>query len=212
MMQLIRIRLDPLNKQTVRGFVNPNIFHAAIEASIRGENSRVLWRIDRIADQSYLLMLTSADIDAQFLIHQFGFKEESAQTVDYEKLLSRITKESKWIFRLTANPTHHAKNDKKEPDGKVLAHVTPQQQMAWLEQKAAKHGFQIELEKTKVIGSTWIQFRKKKSETRVQLKEAVFEGVLSVADPSLFKKALTEGVGRGKAYGMGLLTVIPYHE
>ena len=26
MMQLIRIRLDPLNKQTVRGFVNPFAF------------------------------------------------------------------------------------------------------------------------------------------------------------------------------------------
>ena len=34
-----------------------------------------------------------------------------------------------------------------------------------------------------------------------------YEGVLTVTDTELFCKALTEGIGRGKAYGMGLLTV-----
>ena len=31
---------------------------------------------------------------------------------------------------------------------------------------------------------------------------------LTVTDAELFKKLLTEGIGRGKAYGLGLMTVI----
>ena len=34
-----------------------------------------------------------------------------------------------------------------------------------------------------------------------------YEGVLTVVDAEIFKKALVNGIGREKAYGMGLLTV-----
>ena len=39
---------------------------------------------------------------------------------------------------------------------------------------------------------------------------ATFEGILTVTDPELFCRALTEGIGRGKAYGMGMMTVMAY--
>ena len=35
-----------------------------------------------------------------------------------------------------------------------------------------------------------------------------YEGVLQVTDPEAFKALLCEGVGRGKAYGLGLMTII----
>ncbi len=34
-----------------------------------------------------------------------------------------------------------------------------------------------------------------------------YEGMLRVENADLLKQALVDGVGRGKAYGMGLLTV-----
>ena len=58
------------------------------------------------------------------------------------------------------------------------------------------------------IHSQWHIFRKNPSqETKVRLLAVTYEGVLTVTDTELFCKALTEGIGRGKAYGMGLLTV-----
>lgn len=212
MIQLIRIHLDPLQRQTVRGFVNPNIFHAAIEASVQNGKSRVLWRIDELSGQSYLLLLTHAEIDTQFLIDQFGFSNEKAQFVDYTKLLERVDDGTKWIFRLTANPVHHAKNDKTERDGKILAHVTPEQQMNWLILHSEKRGFHVDVNKSQVVSTRWIKFRKRDSGITIKLKEATFEGVLTVTNAELFKKVLSEGLGRGKAYGMGLLTIIPCHE
>ncbi|MCI5760847.1 MAG: type I-E CRISPR-associated protein Cas6/Cse3/CasE, partial [Ligilactobacillus agilis] len=50
----------------------------------------------------------------------------------------------------------------------------------------------------------------KKNNRRVNLSKATFEGVLTVTDLEAFKKTLTRGIGREKAYGMGMLTVIPF--
>ena len=43
---------------------------------------------------------------------------------------------------------------------------------------------------------------------RVTLLSVAYEGLLTVTDAEAFRHTLTEGVGRGKAYGMGLLTII----
>ena len=49
----------------------------------------------------------------------------------------------------------------------------------------------------------------KKNGTRpVTLLAVTYEGILQVTDPEAFKALLCEGVGRGKAYGLGLMTII----
>ena len=35
-----------------------------------------------------------------------------------------------------------------------------------------------------------------------------YEGVLTVTDEELFKAALVQGIGREKAYGLGMLTIV----
>ena len=42
----------------------------------------------------------------------------------------------------------------------------------------------------------------------VTLLAVSFEGVLKVEDAEIFRKTLISGIGREKAYGMGLMTVI----
>ena len=44
---------------------------------------------------------------------------------------------------------------------------------------------------------------------RVALRKVQFDGVLRITDVELFRKALVNGMGRGKAYGMGLMTLAP---
>ncbi|MER6445484.1 type I-E CRISPR-associated protein Cas6/Cse3/CasE [Streptomyces venezuelae] len=36
-----------------------------------------------------------------------------------------------------------------------------------------------------------------------------FEGTATITDPSLLRKAITHGIGRGKSYGCGLLSIAP---
>ena len=47
----------------------------------------------------------------------------------------------------------------------------------------------------------------KHKEHRVTLGVATFEGVLEVTDPEALRRVLIYGIGRGKAYGCGLMTL-----
>ena len=48
----------------------------------------------------------------------------------------------------------------------------------------------------------------KKTGEQVKLLGVTYEGLLTVTDAEKFREALTGGIGRGKAYGLGLLTVV----
>lgn len=48
-----------------------------------------------------------------------------------------------------------------------------------------------------------------KKKTQVTLRRTVFQGVLEVTDADVFQQSLVQGIGRGKAYGCGLLTIAP---
>ncbi len=59
-----------------------------------------------------------------------------------------------------------------------------------------------------------IDFKKEKRDTRgkrhdVQIRSCKFEGLLTVTDLDAFKNALINGIGHGKAYGLGLLNILP---
>jgi CRISPR system Cascade subunit CasE len=56
---------------------------------------------------------------------------------------------------------------------------------------------------------SWHQFYKGgDSRRRVSLLAVTFEGKLVVTDAAMFRETLVQGIGRGKAYGMGMMTVI----
>ena len=42
---------------------------------------------------------------------------------------------------------------------------------------------------------------------QVTLRNVQFDGVLQVTDTSALRDALTQGIGKGKAYGCGLMTL-----
>ena len=80
-------------------------------------------------------------------------------------------------------------------------------QMGWIQQQAERNGFRVAEDEVRVTHMQWYSFAKKTGE-RVKLLSVTYEGRLTVVDAEKFRKAMTEGIGRGKAYGMGLLTVI----
>ena len=42
---------------------------------------------------------------------------------------------------------------------------------------------------------------------QVSLYTVTYEGILKITDVGLFRETLLKGIGRGKAYGCGMLTV-----
>ena len=109
-------------------------------------------------------------------------------------------------FRLAANPVHSVKDGEKR--GKVTAHTSEKYQLEWLNRQAAKKGFRILPDGAYVVESGWKIFKKANFQQKVRIFEAVYEGTLYVEDVDAFRDTLVSGIGREKAYGMGLLTVV----
>lgn len=133
-----------------------------------------------------------------------------AKEPKYDVLLDRITNGSKWQFRLKANPVVYKKIAQSKR-GKPVAHITTAYQEEWLEKQAAKHGFALEEDQWLVTESKWYRFRKGDSRQYVRILAVTYEGVLTVTDAECFQLSLMQGIGRGKAYGLGMLTVAGEH-
>ena len=141
------------------------------------------------------------------MVEQFG-TGAAAETRSYDPLLQRVEPGICWQFRLTANPTKSCK-DPQNPAvrGTVAAHCTTQYQKQWLLERAEKHGFALREEEFTVTRVQWQHFAKHGTRP-VTLLAVTYEGVLQVTDAEQFRALLCQGIGRGKAYGLGLMTVM----
>lgn len=195
---------------------SPERLHAAVESSFPSsadKKFRNLWRIDRLGDALYLLVLSDGKPDFTHIVEQFGWPaaEQRWETKNYAPLLERIEVGQKWQFRLRANPVHSVKQPSNSQDqkptkrGKVYAHVTVQQQEQWLLDRAAKYGFSLQESSFRVVQQEVKKFQRQRNP--VTLGIATFEGILEVEDVALFLRTLICGIGRAKAYGCGLLTI-----
>lgn len=119
----------------------PQKLHGAVESAFAGERRRRLWRLDRLGERLYLLLLSEDAPELTGVVEQFG-TGAAAETRSYDPLLQRVEPGICWQFRLTANPTKSCK-DPQNPAvrGTVAAHCTTQYQKQWLLERAEKHGF-----------------------------------------------------------------------
>jgi CRISPR system Cascade subunit CasE len=192
-----------------------------------GGGPRVLWRVDRNTRAETLLYLVSPlRPDLTNLLKQVGqpTPEPSGwQTYEYGSFLDSLTEGDTWAFRLTANPVHSIRRKDDEPI-KRTAHRTPRHQMRWLLDRQEKAGFAV-LERPAdqrllpegdehlliVRDRRDLRFSKADGDRKhtVSLTAVTFEGRLRVTDAKLLRETLTSGLGKGKAYGCGLMTLAP---
>ena len=129
-----------------------------------------------------------------------------------------------WIIRILINKTNdifRRKKHKKEilledikntetksKRGTVYAHSVERFQRDWFKNRTEKNGFHVEDRDLAIVQSQWVQFTKRQEGNRVSFISVTYEGILTVMDKDAFVRVLTEGIGREKAYGMGMLTVM----
>ena len=205
-MYLARIYLNLKKRKTKQALSQPKLFHGAIEETFKPKKYRNLWRIDSIGGKDYLMILSPEYSDFKNLIDQFGYKEFPAETKKYESFLDGLKEGEKWNFRIIANPTKDLSSASKR---KTIPLASIEDQKNWLIQKGEKNGFLITENDFDVFKKQTFEFRKlkEKSKRKVTLFAVTYEGVLKIQDIDLFKKALYQGIGRGKAYGLGMLTI-----
>lgn len=190
--------------------------HAAVLASFppgvetSNHEGRTLWRLDFGTDRGVTLCIVSPSRpDLTHLVEQAGWPTNQAwESRDYEPFLSRLRSGQRWIFRLTANPSHVHKGT----DGTTrrLGHVTPKWQLEWLANHAANNGFVVNTTadgERDVIISRRIKKSFRRGDRMVTLSTAQYDGQLEITDSEAFTHALRNGIGRAKGYGCGLMTL-----
>ncbi|MEV5680456.1 type I-E CRISPR-associated protein Cas6/Cse3/CasE [Streptomyces sp. NPDC052179] len=239
-MYLTRFRVNTGRSDARQLLGSPHRLHGAVNMSFPtrpardGSGPRVLWRVDRDgASETLLYIVSPTRPDLTHLVEQAGWPasdEPGWTSFAYEKFLSALGVGDTWGFRLTANPVHNVRHQylKEGERTKRAAHRTTQHQMQWLLQRQEKSGFEIILKPVErrlleqgdeyeliVRDRIPLQFHRppaKPSSNDVQITKVTFDGRLRVTDPELFRRTLTHGLGKAKAYGCGLMTLAPVRE
>lgn len=138
------------------------------------------------------------------------------------QFLALIQPTARLRFRLVANPTHKI-DTKSGPDGarrngRRVPLRDDAEVLDWLIRKAGGAGFSVGFDPTEAASSVVVRRLGDGHGTRCRvgdngpggrltMRAVSFEGVLTVVDPDRFGAAMVAGIGSGKAFGHGLLTV-----
>lgn len=208
-MILTRTYLNPQRGGAKKLLTSPQAMHAAVLSGFppSQDPGRVLWRVDQDRPHQATLWIVSAhEPDLAHLEEQAGWPTKpTTVSASYDGLLGVLSEGQQWAFRLTANPTHRAQVKGRSL---VVAHVTAEQQLTWLLDRAEAMGVSFQGSdgpSATVTARSTRRFRR--GDAMVTLGTATFSGGLTVVDADALRRTLTSGVGRGKAYGCGLLTL-----
>ncbi|MDR0816718.1 MAG: type I-E CRISPR-associated protein Cas6/Cse3/CasE [Desulfovibrio sp.] len=201
-MYLTRLRLDPRSAQVRRDLANPYDMHRTlVRAFVADETAtppRFLWRIEPSADWAMPVVLVQSDHAGDWSIFSKlpNYLKQWVETkfVDLEALLQ---KGSRYRFRLIANPTV-------KKDGKRHGLASEKAQLDWLARQGRKYGFM--LVGVLVAGSHIIKGQKDR-QSPIHLQQVHYEGLLQLENAATLNQAISTGIGPGKSFGCGLLSV-----
>ncbi|WP_030413243.1 type I-E CRISPR-associated protein Cas6/Cse3/CasE [Streptomyces sp. NRRL S-1448] len=237
-MYLTRFRINTARSSARRLLGSPHLLHGAVNMAFPdppprgGHGPRVLWRVDpAAAGRADLFIVSPGRPDLTHLVEQAGWsslEQPGWTTFAYGEFLGRLSMGDTWGFRLTANPVHdiHKPGDAEGSRTKRTAHVTPRHQIGWLLKRQERAGFEVlrtpaERQLTEhgheheviVHNRLPLQFRKSdttdSSRHHVRFTRVTFDGRLRITDADAFRRTLTHGLGKAKAYGCGLMTLTP---
>ena len=181
---------------------NLEALHAIVEKSVPGDSGRVLWRVDKDAGKNGDLLVIKSDTipDATGIVEQFGWPrlgyDEQVKTASMDRLLESLEPGQRLRFRLTVNPMSRS-NGKRVP-------LVGDGALAWTSGKLEDSGFKILFIEQRDEHSG----RLFKNGRPVCIKTTTYVGMVEIVDADSAREALVNGIGRAKAYGNGLMTLM----
>lgn len=237
MAYLSRLILDMRHRAVRRDLADCHALHRRIlgafpdappEAPAR-EHFRLLYRVEPLAHDPWRLRLLVQSAVApaweHLPEHYLGEAPDAGanpavRPVDAE--YAHIQPGMQLLFRLRANPTRRIGKTNAEQGerwrGKRVELRREEDQLAWLARKGEQGGFRLvgvavqpDLPDTRVTTAEKVRGQRPAHDdaARMALRfgAVVFEGRLEVTDREVFLRTLHQGIGSGKAFGFGLLSV-----
>jgi CRISPR system Cascade subunit CasE len=176
----------------------------------RSEGGGFLFRIDPTPGPTQIIVQSAFVPNWSYAFANFrGVLAEEPRVREFAPAFARG---QRLQFRLEANPTRKV-DTKSAPDG-TRRHgrripVASVDCAEWLRRYQREGGFTIDPQEMRVACGTARVRKSADAEGGVQYFAVRFEGVLRVEDPDRFAQRLASGFGPAKAYGFGLMSVVP---
>ena len=205
-MYLSQLLLNPRHPAARRDLADPYQMHRTLSRVFADgpdvRPGRFLWRLERagsMGEAGAVLVQAAAPGHWNALDNLPGY----VATLHADKPFNMersVVAGRRYRFRLTANPTVTR-------DGKRLGLVKEELQLAWLGRQAARGGFDIG--GATCSGCDRIDVPHGSGSTRMTVTRVQFDGELIARDPAALIRTLQAGIGHGKAFGLGLLSIAP---
>ena len=211
-MYLSRLILDPRSRRVQREVAQPYEMHRslmrAFPTGLKECEERVLFRLEpgrngvlALLVQSWTLPDWSCLAVPEFRDYLLPVGEPNPAVKSFELDLSPG---QVLAFRLRANPT--AKRTFEDKKRRVGIYDEDGQR-AWLKRKGELGGFRIVSARTGGQEDVGGKIKRAEETHTLKLAAVQFDGLLQVTDPERLDQAVRQGVGSGKGFGFGLLSL-----
>ncbi|MGN8199039.1 type I-E CRISPR-associated protein Cas6/Cse3/CasE [Salinisphaera sp. RV14] len=199
-MFLTRLTLDLRHSAVRRDLADAYDMHRSLVRAFVTEDDEVpprfLWRVEPESVWRAPVLMVQSTVEPDWRVFEgSGYLKRAPETKEVDPA-ALIQVERYYRFRLFANPTI-------TQQGKRYGLQAETEQQAWLERKGAKCGFEIQ--NVLVTASDVVHMKN----DAICLQQACFEGVLKVTNATILQAAVEQGIGPGKAFGFGLLSLAP---
>lgn len=222
-MLLHRIHLDGRCREARRDLSDSYQLHSTLcrafcEPDRKCPEGEFLWRLEPETDPTGYprILVQSRTMPDWTGIGIKGWLADADPAIDlHERLkLDSLKVGQRFRFRLRANPCVTR-------DGKRLGLLRLEEQEKWIEGKAQRHGFSLpRLTSFELSESSQERIDVRISQEQmirgqqhagngIRIYAVLYDGILAVTDPDIFRVALQTGIGHGKVMGLGLLSVAP---
>ena len=205
-MYLSKLTLDPRHLGARRDLADAYEMHRTLARAFAPDESsapaRFLWRLEppRSGDVPSDVLVQSGMAGRWSVVEALDGYTRALQPNKLVDLDAFVRAGMEYRFRLVANATVTR-------DGKRLGLLSEEEQLAWLSRQGGRHGFVV-LDVIR-LASTRLGARSGRDRPALTFQSARFEGLLTIEDPGKVASALTGGIGHGKAFGLGMLSLAP---
>jgi CRISPR system Cascade subunit CasE len=171
-----------------------------------GEQARaqtgVLFRLEEGHAETSLLIQSRHRPDPDRLPDGYGMT--AVKNID--ALLERLRSGLTLHYRITANPSKRLARADAHHKAKQVVALSGAAADEWWSRKAAEHGLALSS-----LLATPMSPASGKADQGHRIRHSLtrFDGLAVITDPDRVRAAILEGIGRGKSYGGGLLSLAP---
>ena len=205
-MYLAQLKLNEQNREVHQDLSNAHKLHQRIMQAFpdeEREKARADWNVLFRQEPESDLILVSSAIEGNWNRLPSGYLSQpfASKLFDVEQMPFSVGQLLQ--FRLKANPSKRDNQTRK-----LIGMFHEADQLEWLSRQGDRNGFEIQ--GVDVIQTPNIFGRKGEGKAPIRLATVLYQGVLRVKDVDRLVAALQQGIGRGRSYGCGLLSVAKF--